>query len=127
MNLGRNREASGRLLGFGVTSPTVEGRGGDHQYSLSCSDQGMTAEQIKKSGRPIQTWNGKNGPTAHERRIAKNYLTEDELKKLVKRGALIMAHVNVRFEDGPKPTMDQFLDTIREVLGSLPPVPAVTP
>jgi hypothetical protein len=42
---------------------------------------GMDAEEIRTSGRAIQQWKGKNGPTKTDLGNASNYLTVDERKR----------------------------------------------
>jgi len=86
------------------------------QNLLYRSTIGMDAAQLLRSGRPLQNWSGKNGPTKADRGIAKNYLTADELNKMTSRVTLLLAHVNVRFENGTQPSMQQWLELIEEVL-----------
>ncbi|WP_176218342.1 RhuM family protein [Saccharomonospora piscinae] len=86
------------------------------QNLLYRSTIGMDAAQLIASGRPLTTHSGKNGPTKADRKIAKNYLTSDELNKMTSRVTLLLAHVNVRFENGTQPSMKQWLALIEEVL-----------
>lgn len=74
---------------------------------------GLTAKQILGCRHDIQAWDGKNGPTKGDRKVAKNYLTEDELQRLTKFETLLMAKAEVMFGDGHTLTMDQWLNLIR--------------
>jgi prophage antirepressor-like protein len=51
----------------------------DQVYLWVC---GMTARELVNSGREIQTWSGKNGPTKADRETGKNYLYAEELRKM---------------------------------------------
>lgn len=73
---------------------------------------GLTATELKTT-REILTWEGKKGPSQADRKVAKNYLTEQELEKLTKIATLLMARADVMFSDGHELTMTDWLDLIR--------------
>jgi prophage antirepressor-like protein len=56
---------------------------------------GMSAKEISGSGREILTWTGKRGPTKADRKVAKNYLTSDELKKQDYLGRIVVGHLGL--------------------------------
>lgn len=61
---------------------------------------GMTARQIRESARELRTWEGKRGPTKNDRGIAKNYLTERELKLLDNTVLTVFAQCEVHYPNG---------------------------
>ncbi len=81
---------------------------------------GMTAARLIGSGREIQTWSGKKGPTKADREVAKNYLTDVELGRLNKFVTLLMARAAVMFDDGHELTMADWLDLIRAEMAPRP-------
>lgn len=82
---------------------------------------GKTAQEIKASGREIQHWTGKRGPTKDDRDVAKNYLTAEELKKVGKRVAILCLEAEIASEDGRTLTMGQWLQLVETSLGRLDP------
>lgn len=78
---------------------------------------GMTAQQIINSGREIQYHDGKRGPRKVDLKVAKNYLTADELERVGKRVALLCLKAEIMSEDGVSLTLGQWLQLAREQLG----------
>jgi Virulence protein RhuM family len=74
---------------------------------------GMTAQEILDSGRPIQSHTGKTGPRKADLRVAKNYLTGDELERVGRRVALMCLHAEIAAEDGKGLTLGEWLQAAR--------------
>jgi hypothetical protein len=86
---------------------------GAMQNALYRQITGMTADQIK-TARELQTWTGRGdgkpepGPKSKDRQIAKNYLTETELRKLERMVGRLCLRAEDIAEDGERLTMDEW-------------------
>ncbi|MFC3454062.1 RhuM family protein [Amycolatopsis speibonae] len=61
---------------------------------------GQTARQIRTAARELRTWEGKRGPTKSDRGVAKNYLTERELKLLDNTVLAVFAQIDLHYPNG---------------------------
>lgn len=76
---------------------------------------GMRASDIIFSGREIRTWTGKTGPTQKDRKVAKNYWTNEELDLARGYSMVIIGRLKTEYPRGY--TIDDVHRIADEVLG----------
>ena len=74
---------------------------------------GMSAENIRNSGREIVNYTGKKGPTKQDLKVAKNYLVKDELELLGLYVTNAITQTRLRFHK-KEYSMDEFIDAVKE-------------
>lgn len=75
------------------------------QNILHYAVTGMRAKQII-AAREIRTWTGKKGPTQRDRETAKNYLTEEELRKMENLTQIFLLTAEMEIASGRTITME---------------------
>lgn len=77
---------------------------------------GMSAYELRTSGREIVVWTGKRGPTKHDRKVAKNYLSAQELRRMKSLVVLLMARAQLLSDDGHTLTLYSWVNIVRAEL-----------
>lgn len=75
---------------------------------------GMHAPEIRRT-REIRTWKGKRGPTVADRKVAKNYLSEEELTQLAGYSDIVLGSIKVAYPAAGY-SVEKFWATVADIM-----------